>query len=145
MRNVDGANLTGAGTSGMVGDEGRLARLTLTPEDVRAAARVLTRLHWEQGMTRTQIRRRYAQLPEAIFLRLPDSKRYHSAADVLRDAGLAASRAEGEYLGANPDIPEAESLSEGGPPAWGPSPLFAIGGAENSGSAEDSTGIIEGD
>ena len=43
------------------------------------------------------------------------------------------------------DVPEAESLAEGGPPAWGPSPLYTIGGVENSGSAEDTSGIIEGD
>jgi hypothetical protein len=126
-------------------DERGLARITLTPDEARAAASALGEIDWARGLTRLQIRRRYPQLPQAIFLRLPASKRYPSAAEALRDAGLAASRAEGEYLGAHPDLPEAESLAEGGPPAWGPSPLFTIGGVENSGSAEDTSGIIEGD
>ncbi len=126
-------------------EEATLARLALTPECVRAAARALDHLDWHQGLTRVQIRRKCPSLPAGIFLRLPDSKRYTSAVEVLHDAGVAASRAEGEYLGPNPDIPEDESLAEGGPPAWGPSPLYTVGGVENSGSAEDTTGILEGE
>lgn len=117
----------------------------LTPEDVRLAARALGQLDFGSGLTLTQIRRRYRALPGAIFLRLPDSKRYTSTAEVLHDAGLAASRAEGEYLGAHPDLPEAESLDEGGPPAWGPDPIFTVGGVEQSGSGTDTQGLEEGD
>ncbi len=91
------------------------------------------------GLTRDQLRRHLKGLPEALYLRLPARRRYHSAAAVLRDAGSAPSRSEGEFLGPSPDIPEEESLDAGGPPAWGPTPLLAVEGAENSGSAEDTT------
>lgn len=89
------------------------------------------------GMTRDQLRRRLKDAPEAVYLRLPASRRYLNAEAVLRDAGSAPSRAEGDFLGAQPDIPEAESRDDGGPPAWGPTPLFSRGGAEDSSSAED--------
>jgi hypothetical protein len=91
------------------------------------------------GLTRDQLRRRLKDLPEALFLRLPSSRRYHSAAAVLRDAGSAPSRSEGEFLGPSSDIDEAEakSLDEGGPPAWGGDPLLTLDGIEESGSAED--------
>jgi hypothetical protein len=130
---------------GTTEEDAQLARLALTPETVRQAARALRRLDWSQGLTRRQIHRRYPQLAPAIFLRLPDSKRYTSVGEMLHDAGIAASRAEGEYLGAHPDIPEEESLEEGGPPAWGPTPLFTPGAWENGGSAEDSTALLEGE
>lgn len=97
----------------------------------------LTALNWSSGLTRDQIRRHYRALPQGVYLRLPSSKRYYSPAMVLHDAEIAPSRAEGEFLGAAPDLPEAESLDEGGPPAWGPSPLFTPGGAVDGGSAED--------
>ena len=89
------------------------------------------------GLTRDELRRRLKDLPDALYLRLPASRHYRSAAEVLRDAGSAPSRAEGDYLGAHPDIPEAESLDEGGPPAWGGDPLLTRNGVENSSSAED--------
>jgi hypothetical protein len=97
----------------------------------------LDALAWRNGLTRDQIRRKYRELPRNIYLRLPASKRFRSADAVLYDAGIAPSRAEGDFLGRAPDLPEAESLDEGGPPAWGPSPLFTPGGAVDSGSAED--------
>ncbi|MEO7002129.1 MAG: hypothetical protein ABI274_10105, partial [Ktedonobacterales bacterium] len=64
-------------------------------------------------------------------------RRFTSAQDVLHAASLAPSRAEGEYLGENPDLPEAASLADGGPPAWGPTPLTSIDAVEDGGSAED--------
>ena len=97
----------------------------------------LAALDWSRGLTRVQIKRKYRALPEAIYLRLPASRRYHSAADVLRDAAIAASRAEGDFMGADPDLPEAESREEGGPPAWGPDPIFTPSGSVDSASAED--------
>jgi hypothetical protein len=90
-----------------------------------------------QGLTRDRLRRRLKDLPDALYLRLPASRHYHSVEEVLRDAASAPSRAEGDYLGANPDIPEAESLDEGGPPAWGGDPLLTLDAVEDSGSAED--------
>lgn len=114
----------------------------ITVGEVREA---LGALDWGHGLTRVQIRRRYRALPKGVFLRLPDSKRYHSAAEVLHDARIAASRAEGDFLGVSPVMPEAESLDEGGPPGWGPSPLFTPGGAVDGGSAEDRTAAELGD
>jgi hypothetical protein len=108
--------------------EGDLETLTLRLMDLDFGS---------QGLTRDHLRRRIKDLPDALFLRLPASRHYLSAAEVLRDAGSAPSRAEGEYTGANPDIPEAESLDEGGPPAWGGDPLLIRDGVENSGSSED--------
>lgn len=94
-------------------------------------------LDWGKGLTRLQIRRKCRILPQSVYLRLPASRRYHSASEVLHDAAIAASRAEGDFLGAEPDLPEAESRAEGGPPAWGPDPIFTPGGSVDSASAED--------
>jgi hypothetical protein len=90
-----------------------------------------------KGLTRDELRRKLKGLPEALYLRLPASRHYHDAVSVMRDAGSAPSRAEGEFLGAAPDIPEAESFDDGGPPSWGGTPLFTRNGVEDSGSAED--------
>jgi hypothetical protein len=110
------------------------ATTSMTLGELRSA---LDAIDWRSGLTRDQIRRKYRQLPHSIYLRLPSSKRFRSTEDVLHDAEIAASRAEGEYLGANPDLPESESVDEGGPPAWGPDPIFTPGIAVDGGSAED--------
>lgn len=120
--------------------------LRLTAEQALDAATALEGLNWGDGLTRDQIRRKYRALPRAIYLRLPDSKRYTSAADVLHEAGLAASRAEGEYLGANPDIPSEDSMSDGGPPDWGQQPaVYGSTLSVDGGSAEDKEGLLPGD
>jgi hypothetical protein len=108
----------------------------VTVGDLRAA---LAGLPWERGLKRVQIRRRWRALPKAIYLRLPDSKRYTAAEEVLRDAQIAPSRAEGDFLGPYPDLDVLEeiSLDDGGPPAWGPDPIFTLGTQVDSGSAED--------
>ncbi len=108
----------------------------VTVGELRAA---LAALHWAGGLTRAQIRRKWRALPQAIYLRLPDSKRYTSAEDVLHDAQIAPSRAEGDFLGPYPDLDVLEELSvdDGGPPAWGPDPLFTPGTSVDSGSGED--------
>ena len=54
---------------------------------------------------------------------------------------LARSRAEGDFLGAQPDIPAADSVSDGGPPAWGGDPLLTIDAVMDGGSAEDTQGL----
>lgn len=97
------------------------------------------------GFTRDQLRRHIKDLPEEVYLRLPASRHYRDAAAVLRDAGSAPSRSEGDFLGPNPGIPEAESLDSGGPPAWGPTPLLTLDGEEDSGSAEDTDERASGD
>ena len=106
-------------------------------EASEAMMRALHALEWGGGLTRDQIRRHYRALPEALYLRLPARRRYYSSDELLHDVETARSRAEGEYLGDTPDLPEAESLAEGGPPAWGPDPLFTPGASVDGGSAED--------
>jgi hypothetical protein len=107
------------------------------PDELRALATDLARLDWRQGLTRNDMKAAYPDLPQPLYLRLPDSKRFSSPGEVLRAARLAPSRAEGDFLGAAPDIPANLSVEEGGPPAWGASPLVTPGGMIDSGSAED--------
>lgn len=121
-----------------------LAALTLTPEEVEEAARGLAQLDWGDGLTRVEIRRRFPELPDTIFMRLPSSRQYTSAEEVLRDADLSTERADGEWVGEAENLDEGESLDEGGPPAWGPDPLLSNSGIEQSGSATDTEGLVEG-
>lgn len=119
-------------------DEAPEPELEITAEDERRAIQHLDAMVWPaEGLTRDEIRREFRDMPKGLYLRLPSSKRYHSPTEVFRDAEIAPSRAEGDFVGAHPDIPEAESVSDGGPPAWGGTPLFNVGGVEDSGSAED--------
>lgn len=122
------------------------AGLLLTPEQELEAEIALQGMNWSRGLTRDDIRRRYRELPVGMYLRLPDTKRYGSADEVLREAGIANSRAEGEFLGANPDIPSEESVGDGGPPAWGQQPtVYSPGASVDSGSAEDRDELLPGD
>jgi hypothetical protein len=119
-------------------DEAPEPELEITAYDERQAIQRLGALEWPpEGLTRDQIRRKYRDMPSGIYLRLPSSKRYHSPAEVFHDTEIAPSRAEGDFVGAHPDIPEAESIADGGPPAWGGTPLFNVGGVEDGGSVED--------
>lgn len=121
------------------------AALRVTEDEALEAEVTLEGLDWSKGLTRDEILRRYRDLPLGIYLRLPDSKRYTSPAEVLHEAGVARSRAEGDFLGANPDIPAEESASDGGPPGWGQqSGVYAIG-ASNGGSTHTAGTSIEGD
>ncbi len=118
-------------------------RAALTLERLRDVIEALARLDWRGGLTREQIRRKCRALPEGIYLRLPDSKRFQSVTEVLHEAGIAPSRAEGEFLGAYPNIPAEESIAFGGPPAWGQQPaVFPQGASVDSGSAEDREGPL---
>ncbi len=114
------------------------------PEDVAIEAAIqLDELDWRQPMTRDQIRAKCRALPLGIYLRLPDSKRFRSANEVLREAGVAPSRAEGDFMGANPDYPADESVDDGGPPGWGDSSgVFPIGASIHGGSAVDREGLL---
>ncbi|MGO8946555.1 MAG: hypothetical protein ACLQUY_02595 [Ktedonobacterales bacterium] len=93
--------------------------LRLTDDEALDAAIYLHDLDWSVGRTRDELRQVYLNLPLAIYLRLPDSKRFTSAGEVLHEVGLAASRAEGDFMGARPDYPAEESVDDGGPPGWG--------------------------
>ena len=109
----------------------------LQPADQPDVARQLAQLNWAHGLTRNDIKAVYPEFPQALYLHLPDSKRFSSPNEVLLAARRAPSRAEGDFLGAEPDLPALLSVEEGGPPAWGNSPLVTPGGMIDSGSAED--------
>ena len=104
---------------------------------IRQLLAEFARLDWAGGFTRNDLKTACPTLPQMLYLRLPDSKRFYSPAEVLQAARLAPSRAEGDFLGANPTLPANRSVEEGGPPAWGEDPLLTLGATIDSGSAED--------
>ena len=119
-------------------EDGGKDALYVSPDDAIEAAIRLEDLKWGRGLTRDQILQQCPELPLGIYLRLPDSKRYDSAVEVLHEAQVGPSRAEGEFLGAHPDLPTKESIEDGGPPDWGSQPGFYLVGAHlESGSATD--------
>jgi hypothetical protein len=137
---------------GLTGDQLPLAteelelQLFMTRVEILHVARALATLDWTHGLTRDQIRLTHHDLPLGIYLRLPDSKRYFSVGEVLHEAGVASSRAEGDFMGANPDYPAEESFADGGPPGWSSEdPLYIVNAQIDSGSAEDSEGPLPGD
>jgi len=126
-------------------EAGSAGPLALTHEEIAETAKALHGMDFgSEGLTRDQIRERYRGLPKAVYLRLPSSKHFINALEVLQEAEIAPSRAEGEFMGANPNLPEAEAIEDGGPPAWGPTPLFTPGGVVEGGSMEDTEGLDEG-
>ncbi len=126
---------------GRVPDE---AQLTITPDEALEAAYALEHFDWSHGLTRDDLRALYSALPLGLYLRLPDSKRFGSTEEVLHEAGVAPSRAEGDFLGANPNLPDA--AEDGGPPAWGEqSGVYAKHDAAEGGSATDEEGLLPGE
>jgi hypothetical protein len=114
------------------------AALLLTSEELHAAEQALAQLDWgEEGLTRDEIRHQYPKLPPALYLRLPSSKRFTSANDMLHNVADAQERAEGEIPGDSAESPEADSIGDGGPPAYGPDPIYSHHGTQDGGSAED--------
>lgn len=78
----------------------------------------------EHGLTRNELRDRAPALPEQVYLRLPDSKRFRSVEEILEQTGWhSLARADGEFVDSLDAIPAAGATTEGGPPAWGNSPL----------------------
>jgi hypothetical protein len=121
----------------------KVAALILTPEELAEAEQTLAQLDWgEEGLTRDEIREHYPKLPSALYLRLPASKHFISANDVFHNVADSKERAEGEIPGDSAESPEAESLGDGGPPAWGPDPIYSNRGKEDGGSAEDTEGLF---
>ena len=119
-------------------------QLTITADEELEAAIALEQMNWQHGLTRDELRAQYPAMPLGMYLRLPDSKRFTSAAEVLHEAGVALSRAEGDFMGAHPDLPNAKD--DGGPPAWGDqSGVYTKGEAAESGSAMDAEGAQKGD
>lgn len=121
-------------------------QLKITADEALNAAYHLEGLDWHRGLTRDMIRACYRELPLGIYLRLPDSKLYASMEAVLHEAGLAPSRAEGDFMGAAPNLPDKESLEDGGPPSWGVQPLvYSAHATLDSGSAEDRQSLLPGE
>ena len=110
-----------------------------------AIARVrpeLERLDWgEHGLTRQDLQDRLADFPHVLYLQLPASKRFRSAAETLHAIDVEYERADGEFFDNAASLPDERMVREdGGPPAWGNDPLLA-GGSEESGSATDTEGL----
>lgn len=118
----------------------------LSRDQLELAYIALDSLDWRTGLNRVQIVRKCPDLPPELYMRLPESKRFWSPSEVLREAGSAASRAEGDFLGANPDIPAEESIADGGPPGWGRQPgVYPQRAILDGGSAEDTAGLLPDD
>lgn len=81
----------------------------------------------EHGLTRNDLRTQIPDLPEAIYLHLPDSKRLRSAGEVLHEVRSSTWRAEGEFVGPDDLIPIEGAQADGGPAAYGASPLVGPG------------------
>jgi hypothetical protein len=81
----------------------------------------------EHGVTRNELRAQIPDLPEAIYLHLPDSKRLRSADEVLHEVRSSAWRAEGEFVGPDDLIPSEGAEADYGPAAYGDSPLVSPG------------------
>ena len=81
----------------------------------------------EHGLTRNDLRAHIPDLPEAIYLHLPDSKRFRSADEVLHEVRSSAWRAEGEFVGPDDLIPSEGAEADYGPAAYGDSPLVSSG------------------
>lgn len=121
----------------------KVAALILTPEELRDAEQALDELDWgEEGLTRDEIRERYPKLPSALYLRLPASKHFTSTDDVILNVADSRERAEGEIPGDSAASPETDSIADGGPPAYGPDPIYSRHGTEDGGSAEDTEGLF---
>lgn len=94
-----------------------------TPEQTRP---LLERLDYgEHGLTRNDMRARMADLPDVIYLRLPDSKRFYSADEVLHEVRSSPGRAEGEFIAATDDTEDARG--DNGPAGYGDSLLIDTG------------------
>lgn len=122
--------------------------LRVTRPEVVAAERELSHLDWTGGLHRDDIKARWPGFPVGIYLRLPASKKYSSPEQVLVECGLSSDRAEGMFMGSNPEaeFPEAESINDGGPPGWGDQPaVYPLGAEVEGGSAEDTEGLLPGE
>jgi hypothetical protein len=98
------------------------------PHDLEALRRQLASLDYgEHGLTRNDLRARIADLPDAIYLHLPDSKRFGSAEEILYEVRTSAARAEGEFIAADDNTPSDGAEAEYGPAAYGDSPLVNTG------------------
>jgi len=96
----------------------------MKPTALKDVERELQGLDFSQGLTRDDVRRRMPNLPEAIYLELPASKRYRSAGQLVHDAVNAGHRAEGEIVREDFDAFDSSGAEDdGGPSAWGEDPI----------------------
>lgn len=107
---------------------------------VDQARTALSPLNWSGGLTRDDIRTQAPTFPYALWLKLPASKRFQSADEMLKYAVEAGARADGEFGDVVDVAEEREVLDLGGPPAWGDDPLLA-GEDQPGGSATDTQGL----
>ena len=104
----------------------------------------LQRLDWSRGLTRSDIMVHIPDFPHLLYLRLPSSRRYVSALEVVHEIRNADARADGEFIDGEDLLEEREVLDLGGPPAWGSDPLYG-GLSQPGGSATDTEGLDAGE
>ncbi len=81
---------------------------------------LLERLDYgEHGLTRNDMRAQAPDVPDIVYLHLPDSKRFANAAEALHEVRAAPGRAEGEFIAATDDTEDAEA--DYGPAGYGDS------------------------
>src|SRR5689334_1157887 len=97
----------------------------MKPTSLHEVEQELARLDFSQGLTRDDVRQHMPHLPQAIYLDLPASKRYHSAQELVHAAINARNRAEGEVVREDFDAFDSEGAEDdGGPSAWGEDPII---------------------
>jgi len=101
---------------------------------LKHAHALLERLDYgEHGLTRHDMRRQLPELPDIIYLHLPDSKRFSGPDEVIREVRASPGRAEGEFVAATDDTESAEG--DYGPAGYGDSLVIdsgIVGGAGNT-------------
>lgn len=102
----------------------------------------LEMLDWGHGLTRNDVRAIIPDLPLALYLHLPDSKRFTNPHALIEAIASSRRRADGEFPNEDiPDLPDDQTLRDhGAPPAWGNDPLL-MGQIIESGSATDTQGL----
>lgn len=89
--------------------------------------RDLAGLDFSHGLTRDDVQRERPNLPHALYLDLPASKRYYAAKELLHDALNAPSRAEGDLVREDFDAFDSDGAEDdGGPAAWGEDPIVGV-------------------
>lgn len=79
----------------------------------------------EHGLTRNDMRVRMADLPDDVYLHLPDSKRFRNADEVLHEVRTSSARSEGEFIAPDDNTPSDGAEADYGPAAYGDSPLIS--------------------
>lgn len=96
----------------------------MKPTALKDVQRELEGLDFSRGLTRDDVRRQRPNLPREMYLELPASKRYRSAAELVHDAVNSGHRAEGEVVPEDFDLYSSHGAEgDGGPSAWGEDPI----------------------